>query len=147
MTFSDWSDYFFIIYVYLFIICIYYHFKMIVLAPNEKTKGHAILLDFRPYIQWIFDNILKMMRLYVYQLHRTKNWWKFDFYCPLSWNCPNTYLGSLSKLYLVDLFLTFLDLKWPLIMHVVQNSLTALLLCYIKVCMCKIASLSNLDQP
>ena len=76
MIFSDWSDYFFIIYVYLFIICIYYHFKMIILASNEKTKGHAILLDFRPYIQWIFDNIFKMMRSYVYQLHHTKKLWK-----------------------------------------------------------------------
>ena len=69
---------FFIIHVYLFIMCIYYHFKMILLAPNKKNKVHAILLDFRPYIQWIFDNILKMMRSYVYQLQRTKKISKFD---------------------------------------------------------------------
>ena len=45
---------FFIIYVYLFITCIYNHFYMILLAPTENTKGYAILWDVRP----IYDEYL-----------------------------------------------------------------------------------------
>ena len=48
MQFYGTSDIIYIEYVYLFTICIYYHFDMILMVPNENNKGHAILWDVRP---------------------------------------------------------------------------------------------------